>query len=170
MVIMGCVGAPYGIKGSVHVQSFTKPPGNLLSYKTWYLRKNTQGIQPSPWQEVHVKNSRIHGKSLVATFVGHDTREAAAALNHSEIAVLREALPVLESNQYYWADLIGMTVITKEGTILGELQSFLETGSNDVLVVTGEKKEHLIPYVPQDYVLQIDIEARMIQVDWDPEF
>jgi len=164
MVVVGCVGAPFGVKGWVHVQSFTEPAENILSYKTWYLRKTTQ------WQEIKVKNARVHGKGFVAMFIGCENREAAAVLNHAEIGVPREALPALDPGEYYWTDLIGMTVVTKEGEILGEVKDLLETGSNDVLIVKGEKKEHLIPYIPKEYVLQVDINAKRMQVDWDPEF
>lgn len=164
MVVMGCIGAPYGVKGWVHVQSFTEPVGNLLSYKTWYLCKNAQ------WQEISVKSARIHGNGIIAALEGCDTREAAATWNHAEIGILREALPTLEPGEYYWTDLIGMSVVTKEGECLGKVKDLLETGSNDVLIVKGELKEHLIPYVPQDYILQVDVEARCIHVDWDPEF
>ncbi len=164
MVIIGCIGAPYGVNGWVHVQSFTEPGENILSYKTWNLYKNEQ------WQKVSVISARAHGKGFVATFVGCESREAAAAFNQSEIGILREELPSLEPGEYYWADLIGMKVFTKEGDLLGELQDLLETGSNDVLIVKGEKGEYLIPYIPQQYVLEIDLKLRVMRVDWDPEF
>ena len=164
MVIMGRIGAPHGVKGWVHVQSFTKPAENLLSYKTWYIRRTAQ------WQEISVKDAKVHGEGFIATFERCESREAAATLNHAEIGIPREALPALEPGEYYWTDLIGMMVITKEGEFLGEVKGLLETGSNDVLIVKGEQKEHLIPYIPQEYILQVDIDTKRIQVDWDPEF
>jgi len=102
--------------------------------------------------------------------VGCTTRDLAMAFNQAQIGVLREALPALGVNEYYWADLIGMSVVTDTGLSLGIVESLFETGANDVLVVKGETREYLIPYVPNDYILEINLETRVMRVLWDPEF
>jgi 16S rRNA processing protein RimM len=164
LVVMGCVGAPYGLKGWVHVQSYAEPASNILSYKTWYIKIKNQ------WQPVDVLDARAHSKSFVAALVGYETIEKVELLKLAEIGVPRSALPALDPDEYYWADLIGMSVVTKEGVLLGQLDRLIETGSNDVLVVKGETREHLIPYILDDYVLSVDLKARVIHVSWDPEF
>jgi 16S rRNA processing protein RimM len=164
MVVMGCIGAPYGLKGWVHLQSYAEPASNILSYKTWYIKIKHK------WQPVEVREARAHSKSFVAVLVGYDTIEKAELLKLAEIAVPRSELPQLPPKEYYWADLIGMSVITEEGVVLGQLDRFIETGSNDVLVVKGETREHLVPYILDDYVLSVDLEARVMRVSWDPEF
>ena len=78
-------------------------------------------------------------------------------------------MPALESGEYYWADLMGLEVSTRQGDILGVVEKILETGANDVLVIRGER-EHLVPYVPGQYVLSVDLAASVMVVDWDPEF
>src|SRR5271170_5990673 len=91
MVVMGRIGAPFGIKGWAHVQSFTKPVDNILSYKTWYLKIKGQ------WQAapVSVLEARAQGKGFVASLKGYETRDAIAKLTHAEIGVPRAELPVL---------------------------------------------------------------------------
>lgn len=161
---MGRIGAPYGLKGWVHVQSYTEPPNNILSYKTWYIKIKHQ------WQPVEVLGARAHSKHFVAALAGYETIEKVDLLKLAEIGVPRSELPDLAPDQYYWADLIGMTVVTEEGVVLGQLEHMLETGANDVLVVKGSTREHLIPYVLDEYVLSVDLKARIIRVSWDPEF
>ena len=70
---------------------------------------------------------------------------------------------------YYWVDLIGLEVVTTEEVMLGTVQSMMETGANDVLVVNGDR-ERLIPWIEGDVVQTVDLEKGSIVVDWDPEF
>ncbi|HXH54794.1 MAG TPA: ribosome maturation factor RimM [Gammaproteobacteria bacterium] len=164
MVVLGRIGAPYGLKGWVHVQSYAEPASNILSYKIWYLKIKRQ------WQPVEVLDARSHSKSFVAALTGYETIEKVEQLKLAEIAVLRSELPALDSGEYYWSDLIGLSVVTEESVVLGQVERLIETGSNDVLVVKGGTREHLIPYILDDYVLSVDLKARVIRVSWDPEF
>ena len=164
MVVMGRIGAPYGLKGWVHVQSYAEPASNILSYKIWYLKIKCQ------WQPFEVLDARSHGKSFVAALVGYESIEKVELLKLAEIGVPRSELPALDSGEYYWSDLIGLSVVTEESVVLGQVERLIETGSNDVLVVKGETREHLIPYILDDYVLSVDLKASVIRVSWDPEF
>ncbi len=60
-------------------------------------------------------------------------------------------------------------MVTLGGQRLGRVERLLETGANDVLVVRGER-ERLIPFVPGAQVRRVDLEAGVVEVDWDPEF
>ncbi len=164
IVVVGRVGAPYGIKGWAHIQSFTRPPNNILSFKTWYL------FSAGQWQSVPHVEARVQGKGIVALLAGCQTPEDSAVLVNTEIGVLRIEFPALANDEYYWTDLIGLTVVTEQGVTLGKIDSLFETGSNDVLIVKGETKEYLIPYLPGEYVLEIDLVQGVMQVSWDPEF
>lgn len=91
-----------------------------------------------------------------------------------DIAVSRAELPSLEQGEYYWHQLEGLTVASR-GAILGEVDHLLETGANDVLVVKPcegsiDARERLIPWVRGHYVLSVDLDRGVIEVDWDPEF
>ena len=84
-------------------------------------------------------------------------------------------LPELEEGDYYWSQLEGLRVITKEGILLGKVSQIMETGANDVIVVRAcegsfDREERLIPYSPGTHVLNIDLEQQEMVVDWDPEF
>jgi len=163
LLVMGRIAAPFGVKGWVHIAAYTELPENLLQYLPW--RINRQGN----WQAVEIVSGRHHGKGLVVQLQGCTDRDAAAALRGADIGVYRSQLPPADPGEYYWNDLIGMQVIAKDGKVLGRLGHFLETGANDVMVVKGEQ-EVLIPYIEGQVVESVDLEAREIRVDWDPDF
>jgi 16S rRNA processing protein RimM len=155
---MGHISVPFGVRGWVKIHADTEYTDSLLDYPTWWLGKNGQ------WREVKVLDSEVHSKSLVVHLAGCDDRDAAAALRGSEIAVPRDALPEPAENEYYWSDLIGLSVFNTEQQAFGKVSELLETGANDVLVVQGER-ERLIPFVPQ-VILEVDLAAGTIRVDW----
>ena len=162
-IVMGRIGGPYGVRGWVHVVSFTMPADNLLDYRPWYLARKRD------WQLTDVVEARRHGKGLVAKLPGCDDRDAAALLKGMSIGIQRGQLPEPGEDEYYWHDLEGLRVQTTQGMDLGTVDHLIETGANDVLVVKGER-ERLIPFIRGQVVLSIDLVAGEIQVDWDPEF
>lgn len=167
--IMGKVTSVYGVKGWVKVFSYTQPKENLLKYKTWSLRK--QGRE----QVVNVLSSKVHGNGLVAQIEGYNDRDQAKMLADSYITISVDQLPELEGDDFYWHQLEGLQVVTVAGELLGKVHHLMETGSNDVLVVRKcpgslDGKERLIPYLPEQVVVSVDLEKQEIVVDWDPEF
>ncbi len=159
---MGRIAAPYGIKGWVKIQPFTETLDALLDYPAWQI--GSQGN----WREAEIEEAGIHGQSVIAKLAGCNNRDAAYALRGQEIAVFRDELPETESGEYYWEDLIGLTVTNREGITLGRVTKLMETGAHDVLVVKNEK-EHLIPFV-EVYVLNVDLAQGRIEVDWQPDY
>ncbi len=163
-VILGRIAGVYGVRGWVKVFSETKPKENIFSYSPWQINLN------GAWQSVEVVEGKPHGKGLVAQLASYDDRERARQLVGAEIAVDKEQLPAAEEGEYYWADLVGLKVVTLDGTELGRVDHLLETGANDVLVVVESERERLIPFVQGRYIHQVDLQAGVIRVDWDPEF
>jgi len=162
-IVMARVGAPFGVKGWVHITTYTEAPENLLDYAHWNLLRQGQ------WQVVEVLQGRPHGKGLVVQLAGCDDRDAAALLTGSDVGIYREQLPAAADDEYYWNDLLGMQVTTTGGAVLGVVDHLLETGANDVLVVRGER-EHLVPFISGQVIKSVDLDAREIRVDWDPDF
>lgn len=162
-VIVGRFGRPRGIKGFVKVISFTEPRENILQYEPWYARIDKQ------WQPLNIKQVSIEHKFIFAQIEGFPEREQAANLTNIDIAIKQEQLPDLEPGEYYWHQLIGMTVVNLQNIVLGTVAEMIATGANDVLVVTGEKR-YLIPFVPEKYVIRIDNKSAQVVVDWDVDF
>lgn len=162
-VVVGRIAALYGVRGWVKVFSHTDPRDNILRYQPWMVNFN------GAWQTLEHVEGRIHQQGIVARLDGYDDRDAATALLGCDIAVRPEQLARLSPGEYYWSELIGLKVITTEGVELGVVEKLLETGSNDVLVVQGER-ERLLPYLPGSVVIDVDKSAGVLRVDWDPEF
>ncbi len=162
VVTVGKIGAPYGVRGWLKVQSFTDPVIGILNYEGWQL------VQQGKLSERVVAEGKPHGKGLVIRLEGIDDRDAAAMLTGAQIQVARESLPQLDEG-FYWMDLIGMDVEDQQGTAFGQVASMMETGANDVLVVNGDR-ERLIPWIMDDVIVNVDQENGKIVVDWDPDF
>lgn len=162
MVALGSVTGVFGVRGWLKVRSDTSPRGNILEYRHWSLWLE------GGWQDFQVIRGRIQGKSVIVRLVGIDDRDQAAGLVGSEIAVTRSQLPAPKAGEFYWTDLEGLRVVDREGIGLGKVESLFSTGSNDVMVVTGER-QRLIPFT-EGAVLEVDLVNASITVDWDRDF
>lgn len=169
LVVMGQVLTPYGVRGWVKVRPYTQSQGTLLSFRTWWLRP----VRGTDWQALPHLDGRVHSDTVVAQLGGVDTREAALALKGWDIGVPRAEMPEPAGDEIYWADLVGLDVVNREGVALGTVSGVTEHGAHPLLKVarpTGEAgPERLIPYVPA-HVVGIDLAARSIDVDWGSEF
>ncbi len=169
-IVVGKLGAPYGIKGWLKVHSFTDDPEGIFEYSPWLIRQQGQ------WQSIDVLDWRRHNKGYIVRLAGMDDRDQAVVYTNYEIAVDAQQLPELPEDEFYWRDLIGMGVKTEKGYDLGIVDDLMETGSNDVLVVKANikdafgQKERLIPFLTDSVIKQVDHSARIITVDWEPGF
>jgi 16S rRNA processing protein RimM len=162
-MLVGNIAGAYGVKGWLKVSSYTDPLDNIFKYSPWQLVSPRAGKTPL---DVKLVQGKLHGKGLVVQLEGISDRDEAESLKGLEIHVERERVPDPDSGHYYWADLEGLQVQSKTGTVLGRVDRLIDTGSADVMVVCGEKR-HLIPFIYGDTVLNVDLEAGCIRVDWD---
>ena len=160
-VRLGHISGVHGVRGWVKVHSLTEPRDAIFDYQPWLLGDSAE--------ETTYSQAKEHGKKLIALFEGISDRNQAEGLVHQEIWVYRDQFPELAEGEYYWSDLVGMTVKLENGETLGTLQSLMATGANDVMVVKGSR-EYLVPFVQEQYVKSVNLEGGEIIVDWDPEF
>ncbi|TLU66900.1 ribosome maturation factor RimM [Thalassotalea litorea] len=169
-IILGKIGAVYGIKGWLKIHSFTEEPETIFDYSPWVLNLggNKQNIEVSEW--------RRHNNGLIAKFTDINDRDDAQLRTGAEILVSDVQLPELPQGEFYWRDLIGMDVVNEQGYNFGKVTDIMETGSNDVLVVKANrtdafgKKERLIPYLEDQVIKSVSLDEKKIDVDWDPGF
>lgn len=159
---LGKIASPFGVRGWTKVVSYTDPAVGLLEYPKWTVQQSGRE------QVFTVVEGRQHGKFLVAKFEGIDDRDEVAKLTNALVVVDRSELPSADDS-YYWADLIGLEVISDQGQSFGKVDRLLETGANDVLVVNGER-ERLIPWITDSVVVSVDLKAKTIVVNWDADF
>jgi len=161
MLVVGRIAGLCGVRGWVKVFSETEPRTNILTYGPWYLG---EGLRP--WRLVA---GRSYGKGLVAQLEGCEDRDRAAALVGLAIRIHRSQLPQLPTDEFYWADLVGLSIETLGGVPLGRVERVFATAANDVLVVAGDR-ERLLPFVWERVVKDIDLGQGRMRVAWDPEF
>ena len=164
---MGRIVAPYGVFGWLKVIPDTEIFDTLLDYKTWWIGKD------GDWRELKVESAKTHNDVLVVKLQGIDERDGAFACKGKQVAVPRASLPPPNKDEYYWSDLIGLSVKNLQEVDFGKITDVLETGANDVIVVSGQdadgKQERLIPFTAQT-VLDVSLSEKKMLVDWDADF
>lgn len=161
-VEIGCFGKTFGVLGWIKVISFTVPVTNILKLTPWLINKN--GL----WQEVLLEESKEQVNGIMVKLPNCNSPEQASKYTNIKIAVDRNKLPKLSEGEYYWDDLVGLEVVNKDNISLGIVKSLMETGSNDVLVVQGEKRI-LVPYT-SEVILNVDLTSKVILVDWEKDY
>ena len=161
---LGRIGAPFGIKGWLHVESHTDPATGLLGHREWVLR-----LASGERLTRKLIEGRQHAAGLVAHLEGVDDRGNAAALTGAVIEIERAALPRLAEREYYRTDLVGLRVHNLEGADLGIVSHFVEAPGGAVRVTReAGGREHWLPAAPP-HLQRVDLAAREILVDWPAE-
>lgn len=164
-ITLGRVSGIFGVRGWLRIFSFCEPRAGILDYPRWWLGPETER------REYELIEGRAHGSGVVAKLAGVDDRDGAREHMALEIAVPRGELA--DSEDYYWADLIGLAVANREGVELGRVTGFMETGGHDVMVVAceqhGSRRERLIPWAPGVYVDRVMLGEGRLTVDWHPD-
>lgn len=162
-ILLGRVLGAFGVRGEIKLHSFTDPVNMAMKYQPWLL------VHRGSERELEKVRGRETNKGMVVTFEGCTDRDAAEALAGAEIWVPRDRLPPPKPGEYYWVDLEGLAVVTREGVDLGKVAYLFETGANDVMVVAGDK-ERLIPFINDQFIVAVDFDAGKVTVDWAPDF
>lgn len=161
-VVVGRFNGAWGVRGWVRVWSDTRPPTAIFDYQPWFIGEHDDSLEIEQWQQ--------SGPRLVAKLRGIDTPEQATALGRQIIRVSRSALPEPKPGEYYWHDLIGLEVVNLDGHCFGRVERMQETGAHDVLEIGDEAGSVLIPFVTDEFVREVDLEAGRITVDWPVEW
>ena len=161
-IVIGKLGATYGVNGWLKIHTYTEFGENILHYSPWYLSAPGQDT----YQETIIEDGKPHGNSFIVKLFGANNPEEARLYTGKIISIQRSQLPPLPQDEYYWSDLVGLTVLNTQGEVLGTVSYLIETGANDVLVVKGDK-EHAIPYLPGSVVVNIDLAKKEMIVDWE---
>ncbi len=165
----------WGIKGWLKIQPYSASPEALFSSKRWFLQPPERGAKAAfdGTVRLSIKEAKEHADTLVASAHEIPDRTAAEGLKGARIFVSRASFPTPAEGEYYWVDLIGLAVVNREGLPLGHVTELIATGPQQVLVIgyqaEGKALERMIPFVDA-YVDEVDLQARRITVDWQPDY
>jgi 16S rRNA processing protein RimM len=156
-LVVGRIIKPHGIRGDLAMKVITDYPERLPEIETLYV-----GPAFEPYQ---VKRVRFHAGGTLMLFKGVEDRNAAELLRGMLVYVhIDDAVP-LEEGEYYLFQIIGAQVVTGDGRVIGTLTDFLETGANDVYVITSpDNKEILIPVIPE-VIKQVDVDKKVVTIN-----
>ncbi|MCE3285202.1 MAG: rRNA processing protein RimM [Steroidobacteraceae bacterium] len=161
-VVLGRVGAPFGVQGWVKVTSYTEPAAGIASYPRWTL------VRGDEVRQVRVLDSKRAGQSIAVRLEGVETREAAQTLTGAEVQVDRSALPAPGPQEHYLHDLLGLEAFNRDGVRLGQVDGFIELPVHPVAVLKDGKLERLVPLV-RERLLAVDLQAGRVTFDWHPD-
>lgn len=181
-VELGRIQEAWGIKGWVRIQPHSADTSALFASRDWFLQppeaRFARGFSAfSGPVQVQIAEIKTHSDGIVARLGGVDDRNGAEALKGVRISLPRSAFPAAADGEYYWVDLIGLEVVNREGVFLGVVRDLMPTGPTSVLVmeypetVDGVEKtvERLVPFVGA-YIDDVDLKARRITADWQPDY
>lgn len=170
----------WGVKGWIKVQPFASDPQALFSSRRWYLKPPEDSAVKRPAAKtstpfptlLKITSARDHGDVVVAQAQEVEDRAAAEALRGGRIFVPRSSFPTPDADEYYWVDLIGMSVFNRDAVPLGTVTGLIDTGPHSVLRVQPadpKAEERLIPFVAA-YVDDVNTAERRITVDWGLDY
>jgi len=192
-VEVGRVIGAWGVKGDIRLHPYSGDPQALFSSRRWFLREpspshkggeGAKGARGSVAPQagalpavLRVTDARAQGGDVVASVREIADRDAAQALKGARVFVSRASFPTPQTDEFYWVDLIGLSVINRQGVVLGVVDSLFETGANAVMRVRQPSPvaggsvgvERLVPFVAA-HVDRVDLVGRQILVDWDADF
>jgi 16S rRNA processing protein RimM len=150
----------HGLRGQIKISYFG---GDLDGFRLYreVLIEDSQGIPRS----YEIEEVIPHPPGLILRLKGIGKREEAHPLLGKEILVREEALPELKDKEYFWFEILGLTVETGEGKKIGKVKEVIPTGAHDVFVVEGKRRDILLP-ATERVVRSIDREKRVMKVHW----
>jgi 16S rRNA processing protein RimM len=165
-VPVGKISGTFGVKGWMKIYSYTDPRENILKYSPLFISRRGERL------ELEVTSGRIQGKGIVISVKDITDPDQVLPLVGAELAITKQQMKPTDKDEFYWSQLIGLSVVNEKDETFGKVTSLLETGAHDVLVVQDDEKktEQLIPFVLDEIVLEVDLDAQCIRVDWELDY
>ncbi|WP_375254563.1 ribosome maturation factor RimM [Yoonia sp.] len=157
-VIVGAIGGAFGVQGEVRLKSFCADPQDIADYAPLYTEDGRAFAQ-------FVLTGQLKN-GFTARIDGVVTKEDADALRNLSLYADRAVMPSLPDDEYYYADLIGLTVVDTGGTTLGTVKNVMDHGAGDLLeiIVSGQSETILLPFT-QVAVPTVDLALKRIVAD-----
>ncbi len=152
---VGRVIGVHGVRGEIKVKQLTDFPERFARGALLFVEGETS--------QREVVSARPHKGALLVRLSGLEDRNAAEILRGKYLFIAREDAMPLGEDEYYEDELIGLTVETMEGELLGELVEIMWTGANEVYIVQGPQGETLLPAIA-DVVQEVDVDAGIMRV------
>lgn len=152
---------PFGIAGELKFEAYLPDDFPPDAFTVGYLA----GAAGKPEREIYIGAARhLRGVTWAVQPDGCHSPEEAAHYVNREFLIRRDLLPPLQPGEYLYQDIVGCAVYKEDGERVGVISGIMETGANDVWIITAaDRRELLIPAI-KDVVRQIDVPGRKITI------
>jgi len=157
-ILIGKVVGAHGVRGLLKVLPYTESPASFKALNAVWLKDKTGGLQ-----ELRLESVGVKGRAVLLGLSEVDSRTKAESFINSEVYCPRKWLGELPADEYYWHQIIGLTVQLEDGSVMGKIKTIFPTNSNDVYVVENGSKEYLIPAI-EDVVVNIDLANKIMTI------
>ena len=156
-VLLGQIVGAHGIRGQVLIRTYTAVAEDIARYGELRSEAGDRSFS--------IAVERVTEKGAVARINGITDRTAAEALKGTRLYVDRDRLPATETNEFYRADLIGLSAVSPAGDVVGEVVAVENYGAGDIIEVrlAGSRRTELIPF-SDAFVPAVDLAAGRIIV------
>lgn len=155
---IGIVTAPHGVKGELKVYPTTDDPKRFKRLREVILETGKERLS------LEIEEVKFLKQLVVLKFKGLDSRDEVERYRRASLLVARENAVKLGRDEYFRADLMGLTVRNEDGAEIGRLKDVMETGANDVYVIElTDGRELLLPAIRQ-CVLEVDVAAGFLRI------
>lgn len=157
-ICVGAIAGSFGVQGEVRLKSFCAEPTDIATYGPLWTEDGARSFS--------IRLTRPVSGGLGARLSGVATKEQADALKGVGLYADRDRLPSLPDDEFYHADLIGLTVQDTGGAVIGEVRAVYNHGAGDLLEIfgAGRKSALLLPFTLAN-VPTVDLKARRIVAD-----
>jgi 16S rRNA processing protein RimM len=159
LVLVARIGAPQGLRGEVRLWTYGEDPMALKCY---------QSLQAGDGRTFDIEDLRPAKGFFIARLAGVNDRTAAEGLRDTDLYVPREQLPPTEEGEFYHADLIGLSAVTRDGRRVGEVTAIHNFGAGDLIEVRREGGPSVMLPFTVAAVPQVDIAGGRLVVDPPP--
>ena len=158
MLRVGVITTTHGVRGEVKVYPTTDDAERFLELEEIWLDTGKERLP------LKIQNVKFFKNMVILKFEGYDDINAVQAWRQKDLLVTREKAVELQEDEYFIGDLIGLHVEDEEGNALGVLRDVLETGANDVYLVSRPGEKDLMLPAIKDCIREVDLESGIMRV------
>lgn len=160
-LLLGEILRPHGVRGELRMRILTDYPERINKLKTVYVGTDTESADI---REYHVQHMRMNQNYGLLKLAELDDRDQADLLRALYVMIPIEKAVPLEEGEFYLYQIIGLSVQTAEGQVIGTIREVLETGANDVYVVESQQYGEVLIPVTEEIIIKTDIQAQVVTI------
>ncbi|HTK37243.1 MAG TPA: ribosome maturation factor RimM [Pyrinomonadaceae bacterium] len=159
LVAIARIAKPRGLRGELAADVLTDFPERFKG-----LERVTAVLPTGERLDLKIRESWFQKNRIVLKFEGYDSIDAAEMLRGAEVCIPESEAVELEEGEFFDWELVDCQVETVNGEYIGKVREVMRTGGTEILIVTNEEKEFLVPFA-ETICFEVDVEKKLIRVD-----